>query len=187
MGRPDGFPTADIAVGHLDDDKVRKLWRLLEGDQAAMCEAITTHLAAVLASWGAGRRKPLEETLPLWLTPSDRVVSALVSAGLLDAEHRVPARSWRRHYGPAEARKIARTEAGRLAGLASGRTRAERSFNGRERSPNPAGPAGPAVPSSPPSRPSRGRARGGAPRSLGDAMAKAGGFAAELAARGTDG
>lgn len=183
MGRPDGFSNADIAVGHLDDDRVRKLWRILGPDQAAMAEAITTHLAVVLASWGSGRRKPLDEALPIWLSPSATVLEALVAVGLLDRQHRVPVRSWSRHYGPAEARRNARTEAGRAAGIASGIKRSERPFNGRERLPNPAGrQAGRTVPSEsvPPTR-GGAAARGGPPRSPREIMQAEGGFAAGLA------
>jgi hypothetical protein len=187
MGRSDGFPTADVSVGHLDDDKIRKLWRILGPDQGAMTEAVATHLAVVLASWGSGRRKTLDESLPLWLSPSATVVDALVSAGLLDDQHRVPARSWRRHYGPAEARRAARVEAGRLGGIRSGEAKRKQPGSDAKATLYPSGrQAGPSSPSVP-DRPNRARrspqggaTREGEPTSLGEVMRAEGGFAAKL-------
>ena len=118
MARDLGFARADIATGHYDDDRVRKLVRLLDGDSAAICEALTIHMAAVLASWGAGRRQTVEEASPLWLRARPELVTALQSAGLLDATERVPVRSWKRHHDPAVARRKARQDAGRLGGTA---------------------------------------------------------------------
>lgn len=112
MGRDDGFPIADVAVGLLDDDKVRRLWRLL-GDQAAMCEAMTTHEAVLLASWGAGHRVTATDAVPLWLTPGRPILDALVAVGLLDTKERIPAKAWSSYFGPASARREAAREAGR--------------------------------------------------------------------------
>src|SRR3990167_7508414 len=55
VSRDAGFAIADVASDHLDDDKVRKLWRLL-GSQPEMCAAVTLHLAVILSSWREGRR-----------------------------------------------------------------------------------------------------------------------------------
>lgn len=190
MGRSDGFPTADVSVGHLDDDKIRKLWRVLAPDQRAMTEAITTHLAVVLASWGSGRRKTLDESLPLWLAPADRIVDVLVDVGLLDASRRIPSKSWARHYGPAAARRAARVEAGRLGGLAKGKrpdsdAKATLYPSGRQ-----AGPSSPSVPDRPRKRaraaPESGGSREEEPTKLRDAMVATGGFAASLTEKGGD-
>lgn len=175
MGRDDGFPIADVAVGLLDDDKVRKLWRLL-GDQSAMCEAMTTHQAVLLASWGAGRRATIDEACPLWLSPSRPVLDALASVGLLDGKGRIPAKAWSAWFGPAATRRDAARAAGREGnrirwgqGRDSGATPdpiGSRSPSGRQ--------AGPSdihtVPSSARPRSPRGRAVGG-PSTLGEALA----------------
>lgn len=186
MGRDDGFAIADIAVGHLDDDKVRKLWRLLAPDSAAMSEALMLHLAAVLASWGSGRRVTLDEAAPLWLPVDERLAGLLVDVGLLDRSRKVPSRSFTRWYGPAAARREARKAAGSLGGKA----KAKRTSSDARASLYPSGrQAGPSVPSESdrPKRarrePSTGSPRGGEPTKLRDALAAAGGFAADLVAK----
>lgn len=185
MGRADGFPTADIAVGHLDDDKVRKLWRILAPDQGAMTEAITTHLAVVLASWGSGRRKTLDEALPIWLAPSTKVVDALVESRLLDRAGRVPPASWDRHFSPAASRRIAARDAGREGARRRWGPSEIGSEKGRDRvTMAPEYPSGrQAGPSSPsgldrPKRATRASRGGGA--SLGETMRAEGGFASTL-------
>ncbi len=111
MSRDDGFPVADVSTTHLDDPKVKALWRSLR-DSDAMCVALTVHQAVVLASWGAGHRVTAEEAAPIWLELGTSV-EALVSVGLLDRQHRLPKRAWDAWYGPAEARRGAAREAGR--------------------------------------------------------------------------
>lgn len=122
MSRDDGFDVADVATGHLDDPKVKKLWRLL-GDQEPMSHALTLHMATLLASWRHGCRVTVTEAAPVWLDPTPALVEALVEAELLDRSGRIPARSWRGWFGPAHARKKARQEAGRVGGIASGKAR----------------------------------------------------------------
>jgi len=183
MGRDDGFAIADVSTKHLDDDKVRKLWRILAPDVGAMCEAITVHLAVVLASWGSGRRMTVDEAAPLWLSIREETVPALVRVGLLDARGRVPARSWSTYFGPAAARKKARQEAGRLGGQAKAQRRSSNATAELYPSGRQAGPSSPSVPDRPPREPRspRGRApRGDPPVSLGELMKGAGGFAASL-------
>lgn len=160
MGREDGFVVADVSSGHFDDDKVRRLWRIL-GNVPDMTEAMALHLATVLGSWRHGRRMTVEESVPLWLPIRSELVDALVSAKLLDRSTRVPIASWNDWYGPANARREARRESGRLGGLASGKVRS----SDASATPNPS--VRPSVPSV---RPSRGRAREGsrAPRENGE-------------------
>lgn len=118
MGRDDGFAIADVASDHFDDEKVRRLWRLLSPDHAAMCEAMTLRFATLLESWGEGRRVTVDEAAPLWLPLNEDLVGALIGSGLLDRSRRVPARSWTSWFDPAVARRDLRREAGRLGGLA---------------------------------------------------------------------
>jgi len=118
VGREEGFAIADIASNHMDDEKVRRLWRVLEQDSTAMCEAVTAHFATVLASWREGKRVKLEEAAPLWLHVRPEITAALMAVGLLDRQKRVPARTWAGWYEPARARREARRDAGRSGGLA---------------------------------------------------------------------
>lgn len=153
MGREDGFAIADVAVGLFDDDKVRKLWRRLEPDSRAMCEAMVVFQSVVLASWGAGRRKTVDESAPLWLSIAEETVPHLVAVGLLDRSGKVPKKSWDAFYGPAAARRAARVESGRLGGKA----KAERAASDARATLYPSGrQAGPSVPSLP-DRPPRAR------------------------------
>jgi hypothetical protein len=117
MARDDGFTIADVAAGHLGDDKFRDLWRRV-GDQGAMCEAVTLHLAVLLASWSAGRRVSLDHALPLWLEARQERVDDLVAVGLLDRRRMIPVRSWTSWFGPAQSRREVRREAGRKGGKA---------------------------------------------------------------------
>lgn len=177
MGRDDGFGIADVSTKHLDDDKVRKLWRLLGPDVSAMCEAITLHLAVVLASWGSGRRMTVDEAAPLWLPVSETSVVALVEVGLLDRSKRLPSRSWATYFGPAKARREARVASGRSGGLAKAKrtssdARATLYPSGRQ-----AGPSSPSVPSVRPKRATRPAPESGgsaAPVPFAEGMAAAG-------------
>ena len=122
MSRGDGFATADIDTGLLDDAKMRALWRLLR-DPEMMARAVVAYTAAVLASWRTGDRITAEDAAPFWDDPAD-LLSPLVAAGLLDAEHRIPIHAWTAWYGPAYARTEAKRGGGRIAGLmAHGMTR----------------------------------------------------------------
>lgn len=123
MSRGEGFAVADIKVSHLDDDKVRELWRRVQPDVALMTECVTLHLAVTLDSWGAGRRSNAEQAAPLWLPVRQEAVDHLVAVGLLDRTGKVPPRSWEKHFGPARERRGRRVEAGRSGGLASGKQR----------------------------------------------------------------
>lgn len=165
MARDEGFTIADISTVYLDDEKVRRLWRLLMPDVPAMCEAILVHEAAVLASWREGKRVTVDQAAPLWLPTRDEIVARLVEVGLLDSTRRVPARSWRSYFEPARVRRDARRVAGAAGGKASGAARRERSSNEprttvRQKRTRPADrPDRPSVPSDKPSV-SRARARG---------------------------
>lgn len=123
MSRDDGFDVADVATGHLDDPKVKALWRELAPDQSRMSRALMLHFATLLASWRQGCRVTVDEAVPVWLEPDVELVAALVTVKLLDHARRVPARSWRGWFGPAWDRREARREAGRKGGQASGKRR----------------------------------------------------------------
>jgi hypothetical protein len=173
MSRTDiTFTRADVSVDHLDDAKVRKLWRRL-GDSSLMCEAVTVHLAVVLASWRSGRRITVHDATPIWLTISEGTFDALVEVGLLDRSGRIPTRSWSRHFDPALGRRIERIEAGKRGGKAS----AERRSSGGSAEVNPTNQ--PTIPTNhTTNQPSRGRARNGTsatePVPLRDALIAAG-------------
>ena len=169
--RDDGFAVADVSTSYYDDDKVRELWRILEGDVSAMCEAMTMHNATVIGSWRVGRRVTVNQAAPLWLPVREPIVEALVSARLLDRSRKVPPRSWAGWFGPAEARREERREAGRRGGIA----KAKRTASSATAELYPTGrQAGPSVK---PTDLPRARARGGAarrgngPANLGEALA----------------
>lgn len=172
MSRDDGFAIADVATGHFDDPKVRKLWRLL-GDPDAMTRALVVHFAVLLGSWGEGRRVTVDEAVPVWLTVSDETLAALRSAGLIDRQGRLPRRSWDSWYGPAARRR----EAARAAGAEGNRIRwgardkeATGSRSGGDPRPYRTVPTDPSIARAP------ARRRGGAaridqgPTSLGEAL-----------------
>jgi hypothetical protein len=105
MSRDDGFDVADVATGHLDDPKVKALWRALAPDQDRMSRALLLHFATLLASWRQGSRVTVDEAVPVWLAPDDSLVEALADAKLLDKTGRIPVRSWKSWYGPASGRR----------------------------------------------------------------------------------
>lgn len=156
MRRDEGFTIADVASDHFDDDKVRRLWRMLAPDSRAMCEAMTLRMAVLLESWGQGRRVTLEQAAPLWLPIDEALVGHLVEVGLLDRQRKVPARSWTSWFEPALLRREARRESGRLGGLAKSKRRSgdatatpkRRSTRPADRPVRPSSPSGSADPSS---------------------------------------
>jgi hypothetical protein len=105
MSREDGFDVADVATGHLDDPKVKALWRALAPDQDRMSRALTLHLSVLLASWRQGFRVTVSEAVPVWLDPDESLVNALTDARLLDKTGRIPSRSWKSWFGPASERR----------------------------------------------------------------------------------
>jgi hypothetical protein len=116
MSREDGFDVADVATGHLDDPKVKALWRALAPDQDRMSRALLLHVAVLLASWRQGARVTVTEAVPVWLDPDETLVAALVGARLLDKGGRIPPHSWRGWFGPAWDRREKRRAAGALGG-----------------------------------------------------------------------
>ena len=119
MSREDGFDVADVATGHLDDPKVKALWRSLAPDQDRMSRALALHLATLLASWRQGCRVTVTEAVPVWLDPDESLVKALTDARLLDRTGRIPPKSWRGWFGPAWERREKRRKAGALGGRPS--------------------------------------------------------------------
>jgi hypothetical protein len=185
MGRDDGFSIADISTGYYDDEKVRRLWREVGNDVAAMCEALTLHQATVLASWREGKRVTVDEAAPLWLPTRPEIVAALAAVGMLDRTSKVPSRSWSGWFLPAFTRREARREAGRSGGLAKAKHRSSNATtDGYPSVPTvPTVPTGrPAGPRSAAARePKNGRAAAG-PSSLGEALSGTP-FGAELEGR----
>jgi hypothetical protein len=119
MSREDGFDVADVATGHLDDPKVKALWRALAPDQDRMSRALMLHLATLLASWRQGARVTVTEAVPVWLETDENALKALTDAKLLDKSGRIPVRSWRGWFGPAWERREKRRKAGALGGRPS--------------------------------------------------------------------
>ncbi|MGD0247805.1 MAG: hypothetical protein ABSB75_02015 [Candidatus Limnocylindrales bacterium] len=119
MSRDDGFSIADTDTGMLSDPKILTLARQLR-DPIRTGAAIALYDAVRLASWKAGRRLTLEETVPgWWLDPFDELAAALVSAGLIDDEHRIPAHAWESWYGPARDRRQRLRDLGSKGGKAA--------------------------------------------------------------------
>jgi len=139
MSRNGGSTRADWDTSYMDDAKVKALWRILEPDVATMCECLAVHEATTLSTWREGRRVTVSEALPLWFPSpvSPRILELLVRVRLLDSQHRIPSKSWKGWIEPALRRIAAASEAGRVAGLASGAARRERSLNGNAKSLNP--------------------------------------------------
>jgi len=116
MSREDGFDVADVATGHLDDPKVKALWRAVAPDQDRMSRALTLHLSVLLASWRQGARVTVAEAVPVWLDPDAELVATLQAVGLLDRTGKLPVRSWKGWFGPAWDRREKRRAAGALGG-----------------------------------------------------------------------
>jgi hypothetical protein len=158
MSREDGFDVADVATGHLDDPKVKALWRAVAPDQDRMSRALTLHLSVLLASWRQGARVTVAEAVPVWLDPDAELVATLQAVGLLDRTGKLPTRSWKGWFGPAWERREARREAGRLGGMRSGtarRSNAEAPLEAMRSNAEPDRPTGRSVRTVRQDRPSR--------------------------------
>lgn len=137
MSRDDGFTIADVSVAFLRDPKVRQLRaRGLEGGAAVLI-----YLGVVLSSWEHGERLTLSESdTPFPATP--KRVAMLREVGMIDPDGRIPGAIWAAWFGPAQARKQERREAGRRGGQAKAR-------NARATSPELAEPLAQPYPSDP--------------------------------------
>lgn len=125
MSRDDGFTVADMDTTFFADPKIRNLWRML-GDESRMARAVVLYLATVLESWRSGRRVLVTDSAPVWLPLDPELVEALKAAKLLDSSGRLPIRSWKSWHDPAQMRRDARRESGRLGGL---RAKGQRSYS----------------------------------------------------------
>lgn len=115
MSREDGFSIADVDTSMLDDPKFRTLWRRLRG-RAAMGQAVTVYLAAILESWRSGERSTADDAAPTWLGDVSGTVAALSAVGLLDEGGKVPEHAWLSWFVPAFDRREARRAAGSIGG-----------------------------------------------------------------------
>lgn len=104
MSRAEGFAHADIDTAILDDPKVRALVRATR-NEALTARCLVGYVATVTASWARGERVTLQDAAPLWVTGLDLLSERLGSAGLLDAEGRIPAHAWDSWFGPARDRR----------------------------------------------------------------------------------
>ena len=113
----DEITRADMDVGFYADRKIGALARLLREPVTTAAYA-ALYDATVRASWKAGRRLTLEESLPAWwLAPFDDAMSALIAVALLDAEGRVLEHAWASWYLPAAERIADARVAGMVGGL----------------------------------------------------------------------
>lgn len=105
MSRDEGFPHADVDTGFLNDPKITRLWRDLAPNSDLMARALTVRLACMLTSWQKGERVSAEDAAPAWLGAITTEVEALVRAGLLDQDARIPRRPWGKWFGEARRRR----------------------------------------------------------------------------------
>jgi hypothetical protein len=125
VSRDDGFTVADMDTTFFADPKIRNLWRML-GDESRMARAVVLYLATVLESWRSGGRVLVTDSAPVWLPLDSELIEALKAAKLLDSNGRLPIRSWKSWHDPAQMRRDARRESGRLGGL---RAKGQRSYS----------------------------------------------------------
>jgi hypothetical protein len=120
MSRDDGFPVADVDTGLAVDPKMIRLVRRI-GDGDAALRHFALFVSTVLASWAAGQRVTLEDAVPAWYVahPVDDALANLQAVGLLDAEGRIPEKSWAGWHGPAETRRLAALRSRIFGGLVS--------------------------------------------------------------------
>lgn len=146
MSRSDGFAVADVSTSFVDDDKVRRLWRILA--QQAACEAGWVYLTVLLGSWREGRRLSAEEAMPVGFVIDPLVIDALRKVKLLDRTARVPSGAWSGWYGAAHARREQAREAGRIGNARRWGSGPDTRPNGppiAPRSPNRPRPNGPPI------------------------------------------
>jgi hypothetical protein len=127
MSRPDGFNIMDVSTSIQDDPKFRRLAR---AHPDLWASALGLYVVLLAASWKAGDRVMLSDAWPLFL-PIDPAVVAALSVELLDDEGRIPEDTWQGWYGPAQERREARRDSGRLGGRKSGAGRSEASLQRR--------------------------------------------------------
>jgi hypothetical protein len=113
----DGFTRADVDTRFYSDPKIVALARLLR-DPLKTAAFAALYDALVRASWAAGRRLTLEESLPAWwLDPPDEPRAALVAVGLLGDDGRVVEHAWASWFLPAAERVADAKIAGMVGGL----------------------------------------------------------------------
>lgn len=105
MSRDEGFTIADCSTSHLDDPKVKAMWRTLAPDADRMNRALVLHQATVLMSWREGRRVTALDAAPAWQLVIDEAIADLTDNELLDHEGKVPRRSFQKWYGAAKRRR----------------------------------------------------------------------------------
>lgn len=102
MSRDDGFAVMDVSTSWLSDDKFTRLARE-HPRQLLWC--VSGYAATKAASWRHGKRMRITDSLPAWLAFNAEGIGALVSVKLLDRTGRIPAKTWRDWFGPAQKRR----------------------------------------------------------------------------------
>jgi len=105
VSRDAGFAIADLDTGLLADPKVVALARR-QRDPLRTSAFVGLYVAVVLESWSSARRVTLEEAAPAWwLDGLSDAQQALLAAGLLDDDGRIPTHVWDGWYVPAAERR----------------------------------------------------------------------------------
>ena len=149
MPAREGFLTADIGVLFWHHRRLRKLRADLGRDEGTIVGAIYNEL--ILASWAEGDRLELGELdTPADLT--DVRIESLKAAGLVDAQGRLPAKTWAEWFGAAADRRAERKASGSRG--AAKRWSANSSANGSANSSASGQPMAQPIPVRPSVRPS---------------------------------
>lgn len=126
MNREDGFPIADVDVNLFHDPKVKALVRATR-DEHVTAVHLALYTALVLQSWAAGDRVPLDDALPAWwFADIEDSRTALIAAGLIDDESRIPVDDWEVTYLVAFNRREKRRESGAEGGRRSWQSRRDK-------------------------------------------------------------
>jgi len=107
MSQSDGFDRMDVATSIADDRKFRQLGRR---HPELLGAAGWAYVGLLAASWREGQRLTLEEAWPVLLPDDPAVSAALLEAGLVDDDQRIPWHAWEGWFGAASERRRAGRE-----------------------------------------------------------------------------
>lgn len=125
MSRDGGFSRADLDTSLMADPKMVALARR-HRDPQRTAVAGCLFAGLILASWKAGERVTLEDSLPAWyLEPVDAIAADLAAVGLVDGDGRILEHAWTSWYEPARERRAMTLDRNKRAND-NRRTRAQR-------------------------------------------------------------